>query len=1006
MFSRYSRIVAAIVLCFFTWTSGGVFSVAHAAVDGAKKGKAQQQPQKTNAAEERFSRLTEELREALADQKATVAAKKERLKAAQSEIASLDADIRKQFAETEKRLKDAKLPDEILQRHYKFVKHYDDNLTEFSANVAAVAKAKDDKEAAVALEKARLHLERVKAPSRHKPLDPNNLPHRQPKAQKREPRMKKEDFERDLKKEKHAWRSERRIMVASTGSLAGLLASDDLAETVEVQFTPGIRAKAQELGNNPVKIYEWVRNNIEFVPTWGSIQGAQMTLLTKQGNAFDTASLLIALLRAAGIHARYVTGTVELPIDKIMNWAGGFSDPVAALDFISSGGVPTKGIIANGKIVAARMEHVWVEAYINYIPSRGAKHVNGKEDTWVRLDPSYKQYNFTQGIDIKSAVPFDTQGFLTQIQSGATIDNTQGYVTGVNSLMIQQAMQDYQARVQNYIQQNYPNATVGDVLGKKEIVKQEFPYLLGTLPYRTAVKGSTFAAIPDSLQQKLSFNVRNDIVDITTYDPEAPAPTDNSLNITKNLAELAGKKITLSYSPATAQDETVINSYLPKPHADGTPIQPSELPSQLPAYLINIKPEVRIDGQVVATGAPVGLGGINIFTMTFTDPSYGSDQITNYIDAGVYQAIGLNLGRISQDQLTSLKVKLEATKAKLQNNDFTSMTKDDMIGDLLYTPTIAYHAEFDTMNYINARTMGVNAVTLPSETSFSTKLKVMLLWGIPRYVQMGGLEMDADRLANVVNAKDGNAGNAKQYLLSSGMSSSVLEHSVPEQLFSTPDSPAQGISAVKALKIANDQGIPIYTVNQENVATILPQLQIDQQVKDDIQNAVYAGKVVTVSKTNINFNNWNGCGYIIIDPESGAGAYKIGGGANGMWMFLLWASIFLLVAVSGGWLALALAVSEVIGTTLATVFGAIIGIIGTYFIRHAFGEEFELNSFTAITDIVAQLIIGAGIVALGAAELPLLPFILGCIILYSAAAMVDFIIFNYTNLRLKQKYFC
>ena len=86
MFSRYSRIVAAIVLCFFTWTSGGVFSVAHAAVDGAKKGKAQQQPQKTNAAEERFSRLTEELREALADQKATVAAKKERLKAAQSEL--------------------------------------------------------------------------------------------------------------------------------------------------------------------------------------------------------------------------------------------------------------------------------------------------------------------------------------------------------------------------------------------------------------------------------------------------------------------------------------------------------------------------------------------------------------------------------------------------------------------------------------------------------------------------------------------------------------------------------------------------------------------------------------------------------------------------------------------------------------------------------------------------------------------------------------------------------
>jgi hypothetical protein len=42
-----------------------------------------------------------------------------------------------------------------------------------------------------------------------------------------------------------------------------------------------------------------------------------------------------------------------------------------------------------------------------------------------------------------------------------------------------------------------------------------------------------------------------------------------------------------------------------------------------------------------------------------------------------------------------------------------------------------------------------------------------------------------------------------------------------------------------------------------------------------------------VSKANINFNGWIGCGYIIIDPESGAGAYKIGGGANGGWITIL-----------------------------------------------------------------------------------------------------------------------
>ena len=69
--------------------------------------------------------------------------------------------------------------------------------------------------------------------------------------------------------------------------------------------TAAIRAKAQELNHNPVAITHWVRNSIEWIPSWGSIQGADLTLSTRRGNAIDTASLTIALLRAAGIPARY-----------------------------------------------------------------------------------------------------------------------------------------------------------------------------------------------------------------------------------------------------------------------------------------------------------------------------------------------------------------------------------------------------------------------------------------------------------------------------------------------------------------------------------------------------------------------------------------------------------------------------------------------------------------------------------------------------------------------------
>jgi len=141
--------------------------------------------------------------------------------------------------------------------------------------------------------------------------------------------------------------------------------------------------------------------------------------------------------------------------------------------------------------------------------------------------------------------------------------------------------------------------------------------------------------------------------------------------------------------------------------------------------------------------------------------------------------------------------------------------------------------------------------------------------------------MDADYLMKVVKAKDGNNDTARQYMIRSGLASSTLESNVPEQLFSNPGTPVEGVSAVKALQYASDLGIPIYTINQENITTILPQLQVGQEVVSDILSAVNSGMVVTISQTYLTYKGWTGCGYIIINPETGAGAYMISGGLNG-----------------------------------------------------------------------------------------------------------------------------
>lgn len=310
------------------------------------------------------------------------------------------------------------------------------------------------------------------------------------------------------------------------------------------------------------------------------------------------------------------------------------------------------------------------------------------------------------------------------------------------------------------------------------------------------------------------------------------------------------------------------------------------MPSSLPAYLIKLKPELRIDGLVVASGGSVGMGSTEDFYMNFYFPGKGTTPVHNTIEAGDYAGIALDLGRISQDQMAGVKSKLEATKAKLEAEDFTSLGKDDLLGDLLFATALAYYAEYDVMDYVTGRTMRVNNQRAPSEGLFANDLKVTYSFftNKPLTASPGGLVMDVD--FNTMIARDFGGSHEKMigFMRSSGITSSALEHAVPEQMFSTPENPAEGVSAVKALQLANDQGIPIYTITSANLNTVLPQLQLDADTITDINNAVNAGKEVTVSKTNIDFNGWTGCGYIVFDTDTGGGVYMISGWLNGQWM--------------------------------------------------------------------------------------------------------------------------
>lgn len=203
-----------------------------------------------------------------------------------------------------------------------------------------------------------------------------------------------------------------------------------------------------------------------------------------------------------------------------------------------------------------------------------------------------------------------------------------------------------------------------------------------------------------------------------------------------------------------------------------------------------------------------------------------------------------------------------------------------MVGDLLYATIFSYLTLNDVQDQTQSKVAGVVNYRMPSYGIFSTNLQTSYWFGMPRDVSFAGLAMDVDHLAMQVTAKDNGKEKRVGFMKATGARASAMEHLVPEQMFSTEDAPAQGISAVKALALASAEGQRIWTIDRNNLEAALAAINLDVDIETEIRNAVWAGKVATTHERPVTYVG-NNVGYLLLDPHTGAGAYKISGGSNG-----------------------------------------------------------------------------------------------------------------------------
>lgn len=141
-----------------------------------------------------------------------------------------------------------------------------------------------------------------------------------------------------------------------------------LAPTPEFDLEdPFIVTKANELNYDPAQIFAFMRDEIGYEAYQGSLRGARGTLWSKAGNALDQASLMIAMLRASGVKARYVKGTLGTSEAQIVILS--MFPPVLRI----VGCPPANALKADPandpKLLAEAKEHYWVEYGSGFTPA-------------------------------------------------------------------------------------------------------------------------------------------------------------------------------------------------------------------------------------------------------------------------------------------------------------------------------------------------------------------------------------------------------------------------------------------------------------------------------------------------------------------------------------------------------------------------------------------------------------------------------------------------------------
>lgn len=241
---------------------------------------------------------------------------------------------------------------------------------------------------------------------------------------------------------------------------------------------------ARALKYDPVLIYEFVHNNIEYLPVWGLLKGSEGAITDGVGTSFDIAQLTADLINADPGHvatATLVRGTISIPATTAASWLSLNGMNVCPLaNTFASGGIPTTYSVSGypdcrGATATVTIGHVWVKVAIGGIA--------------YEIDPGFKAHTqVAPSVDLPTVTGYNRTAFLT---AACTSCNTNpNVVTTLNRSSIlnpsnTHSYPKYARNLLSYLQANNIH-DLSKVIGGYKTVPVYPTSLPAALPYTVA----------------------------------------------------------------------------------------------------------------------------------------------------------------------------------------------------------------------------------------------------------------------------------------------------------------------------------------------------------------------------------------------------------------------------------------------------------------------------------------------------------------------------------------